>query len=266
MAAEVPLEIILHIYQYVQSDITLEYFNCLVVQPKRFVKSILTSYYWSFDIKEKSKIFILEQVNTSRLDTIKSARLVCKSWAIGVDDVVNLTNCSFNYNSMIFNRLIQYGLSDDQYQAYRKFYNQLRIKDLHQIRLKQHFNIMSGYGYPSNHYWYRPLYWYVPSRWSMSGATFVERSLVSPPSDKINLDFNFFSRLLYKYADTDSVYVRKNKKIRPKGSDENSYLLSNDKNSHLSSKLLKRKSYRQNLLPKHNKTPKMKIYGKQYHR
>jgi len=79
MAAEVPLEIILHIYQYVQSDITLEYFNCLVVEPKRLVKSILTTYYWSCHIKGKNKIFLLEQVNNSRLETIKNARLVCKS-------------------------------------------------------------------------------------------------------------------------------------------------------------------------------------------
>jgi len=253
MTLELPLEIILHIYQYVKSDITLEYFNCHVVEPKRLFKFILTDYCSSFRIKEKSKIIILEQINTTRLATIKNARLVCKSWAIGIDDVVKLSGCSFNYDSIIFNRLRQYGLSDDQYQAYRNFYNQLRIKDLRRIRL------------------YCPFYSYGPSYWgTYSDALkfFMNRYSVPSISCKGHYDLECYSsrfnnkRLPPKYADNDKVFIwvsiHKNKTIINNNNKE--------KTIYPSSKLVTPKSYSQSLIPRHNKMPKMKIYGKQYHR
>ena len=168
---------------------------------------------------------------------------------VDIDDVVNLTNCSFNYYSIIFNRLTQYGLSDDQYQSYKKFYNQLRIKGLRRIKLNGDFNIMSGY--PSNYFWFGH-----SSFHSISG--FMARYLFSEPMYKCSLDIECYSG---KYSDTDTIYIGGYKKVIPKTSDKN-----NDKNGYLSSKLLKRKKYRQNLPPKYNKIPKMKIYGKQCHR
>jgi len=259
MEIELPLEIILHIYQYVTSDITLTYYYCQMVENERVHKLILTEYYGSSYIKEKSKIFLLEQVNTSKLETIKNGRLVCKSWAIEVVDVVNLTNCSFNYNSLIFNKLRKYGLSDEHYQSYRKFDNQLRII---KIRLNRHFNIMCDFNTMSRLKYFNYSYLVGPQCWTLQRDKCVEISLKMPLSYKCSLDIECYSS---KYSDTDSVLVRKNKKMIRKTNDENSYLLTNDRTIYLSSKLLKRKSYRQNLLPKNNKMPKMKVHGKQCH-
>jgi len=124
MIIKLPLEIIINIYNIIKADITLEYYLCLISEYKR---SRLTDYRYSNKIKTETFSLVVSNINCNKLTTIKNARLVCKNSYININDVINLTNCSFGYyyyDSLIYN--VPYYDKD----IYRKYYNRLRIKNL----------------------------------------------------------------------------------------------------------------------------------------
>lgn len=230
MEIELPLELILQINKSVTSDITLEYYNCHLVEHKRVQKSILTDYYRSFYIKQKSKIFILEQINNSKLETIKNARLVCKSWAISIVDVLKLTNCRLNYNSTIFNMFTQHGLSDEYYQSYRKFYNQKLIN-----KLKRYFRMEN-----IHHVRIIPYYQFICPSESNLGELCGLYKCITLCSDT-NLSKNYNNKVMSTKNNNKKITLYSDTNCRQNYKNKNIYLY-------------------QKIIPKHIKMPKMKSY------
>jgi len=233
----IPIEIILHIYKCVKSDISLEQYKYSIIDHKR-LNGCLTDYDGSFYIEKKDKIIIIENLDASQLDTIKNARLVCKDWFISIDELINLTNCSFarNYYSSILRvKLYHYGLSEEDYHSCIKLYNQQRINN---IRKDNPINI-----------------WLALYLFHHNSPPDLGFPHIHPITDVIKRQITDI--LKSKYSSSSKI------KKHPKFPRSSSII----KVYNQSSKIYYNQTRLSNLLKiQHIKTPKSKRYGKNYYR